>query len=102
MVHNTWVLNALDDLARSGRIRSLSRIGFIDRGRGAVWVELSDGKHGTTYLSRSAWHKANLNESLRTAILNAIDTYTPLNQAVVVAFSSLEHQVQVTTCLVKF
>ena len=67
-----------------------------------MWLELSHGRHGTTYLSRAAWEKAELDESRRSAIFNAIDTYTPLSQAVVVAFSSLEDQFEITTVVVKF
>lgn len=46
--------------------------------------------------------KQRKDESRRSAIFNAIDTYTPLSQAVVVAFSSLEDQFEITTVVVKF
>lgn len=87
--------------ARSGKVRSLARMGFIDRGRGAIWLNLVDGKQGLSYLSREAWEHFELVEERRTAVFNSIDTYEPLTQAVVVAFSHIGNDYEVTTCLIK-
>ena len=99
---NNWVINVIADLADSGKLRSLARTGFIDRGRGAIWLELSDGRQGLSYLSRAAWeHFFELDEPRRIAVFDAIESYKPLTQAVVVAFSNVDSKYEVITCLIK-
>lgn len=101
-VYNTWALDIVYELRRSGKIRELAHLGFIDRGRGAVSVDIgSDRKYGTVYLSREAWMYVGLKEPQRLFCLNAIDTYEPLSQAVVTAISPLWQEFEVTTCLIK-
>jgi hypothetical protein len=97
---NNWVVNAIADLAEVGKLRSLARMGFIDRGRGAIWLNLTDGEQGLSCLSRAAWECFELDEPRRIAVFNAIDTYEPLTQAVVVAFSNVDSKHEVTTCVV--
>lgn len=60
-----------------------------------------DGRENLYYLCRTVWECFDLDEPRRVAILNAIDTYQPLSQAIVVAFSNLDDQEEVTTCLIK-
>lgn len=101
MVHNTWVIDVIADLTDSGKLRSLARNGFIDRGRGAIYLNLQHERENLYYLCRAVWKHFDLDEPRRVAVLSAIDTYQPLSQAIVVAFSNLGDQEEVTTCLIK-
>lgn len=98
---NNWVIDVIADLAEIGKLRSLARMGFIDRGRGAIWLELSDGRQAFSYLSRAAWEHFELDEPRRIAVFNAIESYEPLTQALVVAFSNVDSKYEVITCLIK-
>ncbi|MGL5922181.1 MAG: hypothetical protein ACRC32_04570 [Chroococcidiopsis sp.] len=99
VVYNTWVLEVI--YQRCIEIGAISRTGFINQGRGAVWLKLSDGRFWLIYNSRAEWERAGLEHERTKAILSAIDDYNPLNCAVVIAFSSLEDKFETVTCLIK-
>ena len=99
MVHNTWVLEVISK--RSVEIAAIAQTGFINQGRGAVWVELSGGRFWMIYNSRVEWERAELEPDRERALLATIDDYNPLNRAVVIAFSSLDDKYETVTCLVK-
>lgn len=101
-VHNTWVLNVIQNMVNCGLVRSLSRTGFIEEGRGAIAVEIDFlGQQSVRYLSGISWKLSGLDEPRKIAVLEAIETYKPLSQAVVVAISPLGNRVEVTTCLIE-
>lgn len=99
MVHNIWVLEVINQ--RSIEIAAVARTGFINQGRGAVWLELSGGRFWLVYNSRAEWERAGLEPPRAKALLEAIDDYNLLNRAVVIAFSSLNDRYETVTCLVK-
>lgn len=102
-VNNVWVLDIVYRLNKNGTVRDIARFGFLDRGRGAISLDIAaDGRYRAVYLSRAAWTEADLDEERRTAIFHTIDTYQPLNQAVLVAVSPVDdNHFEVTTCLLK-
>jgi len=62
---------------------------------------VKDSLHYTgTYLVKSDWQCALLDMARRKAIIEVIDTYDPLLQAVAIAFSSYENNLEVTTFLI--
>lgn len=102
-VKNTWVLVLIHELNQSGYLQSVARLGFIDRGRGAISLYFaSDSRYGASYLSRAAWEEAELDPLRRPAVFETIDTYQPLSQAVVVAISPVGNgKLETITCLIE-
>lgn len=101
-VHNTWVLDLVHKLNQNGKLREIARLGFLDRGRGAISLDEDGSSYGAVYLSRTAWELAHQDELRRLAIFETIDTYLPLSQLVVVVTSPVGNEhFEVTTCLLK-
>lgn len=104
IINNTWTTDIILDLAKSNRLRSLSREGFLERGRGAVGIDINKQLSVyPCYRSRNFWENiADLHPERRKHILEAIDMYQPLSEVVAVAISPIgDSHIEVTTYLIK-
>lgn len=98
---NLWLISLVDKLRENKYLYSCARDGFLCYGRGAISLDVKcDRKYTVEYLSYSDWQRADLEEPRREAIDNAINTYQPLSQAVVVAISPCGSGFEVTTFLI--
>ena len=57
-MENFWVINFIDELRRIGKLQSYAREGFIDLGRGALYIPTHEGER-IYYLPRSGWANSN-------------------------------------------
>lgn len=95
---NLWLISLVDKLQQNKYVYRTARNGFLRYGRGAISLDMQDSLHYTgTYLIKNGWQCALLGIARRKAIIETIDNYNPLSQAVVVAFSSYESDFEVTT-----
>jgi hypothetical protein len=86
---NLWLISLVDKLQQKKYVYRIARSGFLRYGRGAISLDVKNSLHYTgTYLTKFNWQCALLDAPRRKAIIEIIDTYDPLSQAVVVAFSS--------------
>lgn len=98
---NLWLISLVDKLQQNKYVYRTARNGFLRYGKGAISLDVQDSLHYTgTYLIKNDWQCALLDIARRRSILETIDAYDPLSQAVVVAFSSYENALEVTTFLI--
>ncbi len=98
---NLWLISLVDKFQQNNYFYCTARNGFLRYGRGAISLDVKcDHQYTVEYLSYSDWQCAELQEPRRKAINNAIDTYQPLSQAVVVAISPYGSGFEVTTFLI--
>lgn len=93
-------LEFVHELISNGDIRRIARNGFIQDGRGITSVLVEDGQYSCVYLPRAAVEQSLSNDWRKVSLLNFIDSYQPLTQALVTITTQLdEERVKMSCCL---
>lgn len=101
-MENFWVVSFIDNLRKAGKLQSYAREGFLDLGRGALYMPTHEGER-IYYLPRSGWANLNFDTDRLKAVFRGIDEYNPLSEAVVVVVSTTwDDKFEITTCKIKF